>query len=144
MEHKYPSVETRTAATNPEGVEHIGSKVEKGKMSKRVKVDEKKVRQLLQERSADCLQRRVRAKPTLKDLVTAAHAAGVKVSCHLEPILRVEVSRGMEADLNTLVRSGLFGVSASEAARRILEEWLWNNTMRIAALRPNADIRHGG
>ena len=82
-------------------------------------------------------QRVVRAKPTLEDLVTAAHAVGVKVSCHLEPILRVEVSQGMEGDLNTLVKSGLFGVNASEAARRILEEWLWNNTMRIAALRPN-------
>jgi len=86
---------------------------------------------------AVAVQRVVRAKPTLKDLVTSAHAAGVKVTCHLEPILRVEVSQGMEADLNTLVRSGLFGVNASEAARRILEEWLWNNTMRIAALRPN-------
>jgi Arc/MetJ-type ribon-helix-helix transcriptional regulator len=88
-------------------------------------------------RSPDSQQRVVRAKPTLKDLVASAHAVGVKVTCHLEPILHVEVSQGMEADLNTLVRSGLFGVNASEAARRILEEWLWNNTMRIAALRPN-------
>jgi hypothetical protein len=79
----------------------------------------------------------VRAK-TLEELVLDAHEKGFGVEVSLEPVLRVEVTRNMEAEPSWLVSSGLFGGSIAEAARRILEEWLWNNKQRIAALRPNA------
>lgn len=78
-----------------------------------------------------------KSKPTLGDLVEAAHAAGMRVTQHLEPILRVEVSQRMESDLKAIVTTGLFGVSAEEAARRILEEWLWSNQERISNLFPH-------
>lgn len=52
----------------------------------------------------------------------------------LKPKLLITISPRMNAYLAALVTTGLFGSTMAEAARRILEEWLWNNAERIQNL----------
>lgn len=44
-----------------------------------------------------------------------------------EQVLRVSISKRMLADLRILARSGLYGLTVQDAARRILEQWLLEN-----------------
>lgn len=53
----------------------------------------------------------------------------------VESKLSITISPRINADLAALVTTGLFGSTTAEAARRILEEWLWNNAERIQNLR---------
>ena len=47
------------------------------------------------------------------------------------------IQRSGDPTMTDLFVGAIVVLLVFEAARRILEEWLWNNTMRIAALRPN-------
>lgn len=66
-------------------------------------------------------------KTTLEDLVTEARKQGVDVKLCLEPIVTISLSKRMEDDLKILAKSGLYGLTVQDAARRILEQWLLEN-----------------